>query len=105
VVMSTSLSERIADSMAGAIEEFNTMQPPERHLGTAAETVLLGTDGVLDSLGLVHLLVTVEQRIAADFDMPITIASEKAFSLRSSPFATVRSLTSYVATLVEEANA
>jgi hypothetical protein len=91
--------------MTGAIDEFNSMQPPERHLAKAGETVLLGTNGVLDSLGLVHFLVTVEQRIAADFEIPITIASEKAFSLRNSPFATVHSLTTYVATLVEEANA
>jgi len=103
--MSISVSERVTTSMAGAIEEFNDAQPPDRQLAQAGTTVLLGHGGVLDSLGFVQFLVTVEQRIALDFGAPVTIASEKAFSLRNSPFATVDSLAAYIVTLVEEAAA
>ena len=46
---------------------------------------MFGSDGFLDSLGLVTLLVNIEQKIEASFNMTITIADEKAMSLRRSP--------------------
>ena len=99
-----SLRERVMATLYGAIDEFNAFQPPERQLEKAPETVLLGSQARLDSLGLVSLLITVEQRIASDFGVAATIASEKAFSLRNSPFATVNSLGTYITELLKETN-
>ena len=57
---------------------------------------MFGSDGFLDSLGLVTLLVNIEQKIEASFNMTITIADEKAMSLRRSPFKSIGSLVQYL---------
>lgn len=100
--MNTSAQQLALDSLHSAIDEFNETRSADQRLGKAPETVLLGTDSMLDSLALVNLLVTVEERVSSASSTPITLASEKAFSMRNSPFATVGSLTAYVQSLIEE---
>src|SRR5690606_6785214 len=50
------------------------------------ETQIYGPNSELDSLGLVNLLVDIEQEIYENFNTSITIASEKAMSQNNSPF-------------------
>jgi acyl carrier protein len=70
------------------------------------ETVLVGKDAVLDSLGVVSLVVEVEQRIEGEHDVSITLANDKAMSARNSPFRTIGVLTDHVmATVAEESAA
>jgi acyl carrier protein len=64
-------------------------------------TILFGREGIFDSLGLVSLIVDVEQRIE-DRGISITLGDERAVSQRRSPFRTVQSLTDYVCQLVKE---
>jgi len=94
-------NDRVLVSVNAAIDDFNQVQPAEHHLDKSPETALLGPATRLDSLGLVSFLVTVEQQLATDFGKPITLASDKAFSLRNSPFATIGTLTSYIESLLE----
>lgn len=63
------------------------------------DTVLLGNDAVVDSMGLVNLIVDIEG-LLADNDIEVTLTSEKAMSQRNSPFRTVESLTDYIKELV-----
>ena len=65
-------------------------------------TKLLGRRSILDSMGLVTLLVNIEQRIDEDHGMTITIADERAMSQENSPFLTVKSLSEYTWLLIEE---
>src|SRR5690242_15615896 len=68
------------------------------------ETVLVGTDAVLDSLGVVQLIVEIEQRVEGAHGVSITLANDKAMSQRNSPFRTVGVLTDHViATALEAA--
>lgn len=65
--------------------------------GTAAadiaeDTVLVGQGARLDSLGLVTLIVDVEQRIGDEAGVRVTLADERAMSAAKSPFRTVGSL-------------
>lgn len=64
------------------------------------DTPLLGHNGVVDSLGLVSLLVAVEQAIADELGGQITLADERAFSRKSSPFRTAGTLAAYAAELL-----
>lgn len=59
-------------------------------------TAIFGNKGALDSLGLVTLLVNIEQKIESHYNTSITIADEKAMSLSNSPFKTVGSLIDYI---------
>jgi acyl carrier protein len=69
------------------------------------ETVLVGKDAVLDSLGVVSLIVEVEQRVESDHNASVTLANDKAMSARNSPFRTVGVLTDHVVAMVAEVSA
>lgn len=85
-----------------AIDEFNLQHPPEERLQKSAESVLFGPSGRLDSLGLVDLILAVEQKIAEELDVAVTLADEKAMSQKRSPFRTVGSLADYICHLLDE---
>lgn len=59
------------------------------------ESVLFGRDGVLDSMGLVTLIVAVEQAIEDKFDASAGLADDKAMSQEKSPYRSVASLADY----------
>ena len=77
--------------------------PAPDHLD--AETVLVGKDAVLDSLGVVSLIVEIEQRVEAEHGVSVTLANDKAMSQRNSPFRTVGVLTDHLVTMIAEAGA
>lgn len=60
------------------------------------DTVLVGNDPVLDSLGVVQLIVEVEQRVEQGHSISVTLANDKAMSARNSPFRTVGVLADHV---------
>jgi acyl carrier protein len=66
------------------------------------DTVIVGKDAVVDSLGLVSLVVEIEQRLEAEQNLAVTLASEKAMSQRSSPFRTVGVLADYICEVATE---
>ena len=79
----------IENLIISSVKEINKQFHQEQQLGQSTKTVLFGKDGKLDSLGLVNLLVIIEQNIEDEFDVSITIADEKAMSQKYSPFQTV----------------
>jgi acyl carrier protein len=66
------------------------------------DTRLIGRDGVLDSMGLVTLIVDVEQRLEEEHDIVVVLADDRAMSQKRSPFRTVGSLSDYVCHLLED---
>jgi len=66
------------------------------------ETVLFWKGGVLDSLELVKLISDLEENVFQKFGKQITLADEKAMSLRASPFKTVKTLVDYINRLLIE---
>lgn len=69
------------------------------------DTVLVGKDAVLDSLGVVSLIVEVEQRVEGEHGVSVTLANDKAMSQRNSPFRTVAVLTDHLVAMVAEESA
>ena len=65
-------------------------------------TELFGRDGVLDSMGLVNLVVALEEVIQERYGVAITLADERAMSRSKSPFRTISSLAEYIAKLLRE---
>lgn len=72
--------------------------PPD--LGEA--TRLVGQQAVLDSIGMVTLVVDLEQRVESEYGAVIALANDRAMSMRNSPFRTVGTLTDYVCSLLAE---
>ena len=85
-----------------SVQEINEQLPQEQQLGQSTKTVLFGKDGKLASIGLVNLLVTIEQNIEDVFDVSITIADERAISQKHSPFRTIGTLADYIDMLLRE---
>lgn len=65
-------------------------------------TYLIGHQAILDSLGLVSLIVDIEQKLNEKCGISITIADERAMSQEKSPFRTVDTLAQYVKLLIKE---
>jgi acyl carrier protein len=63
-------------------------------------TALLGNDGVVDSIGLVNLIMDVEMQLNDTRETPVTIADERALSQTRSPFRTVGSLADHIVLLL-----
>ena len=89
----------ILDIVYRVMEELNEGQEPESRLELKEEATLFGRNSKLDSLGLVNLIVGVEQVVLDELNMEITLTDEKAMSQSRSPFRTVKSLVDYVCSL------
>lgn len=81
-----------------SIEQFGTGEGGEVN----ADTVIVGQSAVLDSVGVVSLIVDIEQRLEAEHDVSVTLASEKAMSQRSSPFRTCSVLADHICATIAE---
>lgn len=66
------------------------------------DTVIVGPSAVLDSIGVVSLIVDIEQRLQMDHDIAVTLANEKAMSQKNSPFRTVGVLSNHILESIEE---
>jgi len=94
--------ERITQVILSAIDEVNMQLPKEQQLDKFVDTVLFGSSGKLDSLGLVTLIIATEQKIEQELGITITLADERAISQKNSPFRTIGTLADYSSLLLEE---
>jgi len=90
--------ETILSSLRDLLEATAEGDPPVPD----ETTRLIGRSALLDSMGLVTLIVEVEQRLEADFDLVVVLADDRAMSQTRSPFLSVGSLADYVMQLAAE---
>lgn len=64
--------------------------------GITAETTIVGPDAVIDSIGVVSLIVDIEQKLEMDHQVSVTLANDRAMSQRSSPFRTPNVLADHI---------
>lgn len=57
---------------------------------------LIGSESILDSIGLVTFIVEVEQAFLEDHSISIELASEKAMSRTTSPFISIKTLAKFI---------
>lgn len=67
-----------------------------------ADTIVVGPSAVLDSLGVVSLIVEIEQRLEQEHGWAVTLASDRAMSQRSSPFRSIGVLADYLLEVISE---
>jgi acyl carrier protein len=97
-------SENIIAAIYRAVDWINGELPPDRQLIKAPETRLLGSQSVLDSMHLVSLIVAIEREVEDGFGVALTLADERALSMKASPFRSIRSLADYIAILIRDAS-
>jgi len=66
------------------------------------ETRLIGSKSVLDSLGLVTLVVDIEQRVEQEYGCYVPLTDERAMSQTHSPFRSPLTLADYLSRLLIE---
>lgn len=87
----------IAGIIDGCIEELNQQLPEEAKLVRSSTSILVGEGGTLDSLGLITLLVNVEQALAEKCGISVSLLDElMAEHAGEHPFHTVASLLEWV---------
>ena len=96
------MEEKIMQLIFDSLDELNEQFSNENQLQKSTETILFGKNGQLDSLGLVNLIVIIEQNIEDALNVSITIADEKAMSQKHSPFRTAKTLMNYVQMLLKD---
>ncbi len=94
----TTAYEIVVASLAQVFAQAGTPSPE----AVNSETVLVGKDAVLDSLGVVSLIVEVEQQVEAAHGISVTLANDRAMSQRNSPFRTIGVLTDHLVSMVAE---
>jgi D-alanine--poly(phosphoribitol) ligase subunit 2 len=94
--------DRIFTVLFASVDQLNRELPPEQRLTKEPQTVVFGRGGRLDSLGLVNLLVLTEQHLQDEFNVPVSLADERAMSQEHSPFRTLTTMAEYIGKLLTE---
>ena len=97
------MSQAVIDLIIKTAEELSDQEELELDGDMGPATRLFGEGGVLDSMGLVSLVIAVEQEIEEKFGVSVALADEKALSRRNSPYRTVQSLAEYAGEQIEAA--
>jgi acyl carrier protein len=90
------MKEKIFQLIFIAIDELNEQRSADNQISKTEDTVILGQESMIDSLGLVNLIVSLEQSVNDEMDLEITLADERAMMMESSPFRTVRTLADFI---------
>lgn len=91
--------EKVLQIVYKSIEAINDERQNEHRLELKEETRLLGSKSKLTSLALVTLIIDVEERLADEVGVEISLADEKAMSQTRSPFRDVKSIVDYICSL------
>jgi acyl carrier protein len=91
----------LADILFPVVDEAKKTIASAAGLEPTAASLLFG-DGGLDSVGLVRFIVMVEEKIEDETSVELTLASDKAMSRKSSPFATLQALADYIGECLTE---
>lgn len=94
--------DKILDTIYNSIDEVNLQSEVGNKLDKKEDTILYGMNSRLDSLGLVNLIVEVEQRFQDELGVTIDLTDEKALSQKSSPFLSVTTLSEYISGLINK---
>ena len=92
---------QVEEVVVAAIRVINQGRTPEHRLAEDAQAALYGAGSPLDSLGLVALLIEVEEGLR-ETGAAISLSDERAVSQKHSPFRSVPTLVDYIARLLAE---
>ena len=88
--------ETIKDVIFSAAKSFNTTQDPNSQIVLDEATVLIGQGAAIDSMGLVSLLIEIEQQLQEKLQLSVNFTSEKAMAARVSPFRRIRTVIEFI---------
>lgn len=93
--------EAILATLLEVMRTMNLARDPASQLLVSPDAAVFGPDSPLDSLGLLTLLLDLEEALR-DGGCPVVLSDDRAMSQTRSPFRSVASLVEYVGSLVRE---
>lgn len=90
------LKEDVLNLVLRAVESHCDENSIAVDITNGEELRLFGGESLLDSMGLVSLIVLIEEEIEDKYNISVVLADEKAMSRRTSPFARVSYLVDYI---------
>lgn len=79
-----------------AVDDLNRQLPKEGQLEKSTETVLSGEGGQLDSLGIINLIIAVEQKVEDEFHTVITLTDDMLLLVADGPLRTIDTLADFL---------
>lgn len=96
------MKQKIIDIILHEVSELNEQLDQKVAIENGENAGLYGLTGVLDSLGLVTLIVAIEQAVEDELGLVISLADERAMSQKNSPFRTIGTLADYIVKVSQE---
>lgn len=94
---------RLVEIVVAAVGDYAASTGGGQAAPVSGSTVLFGPKGALDSIGLVSVLVALEQELAESHGLAVSLMDDRAMSRERSPFRTPETLADYVLDLAGEA--
>jgi acyl carrier protein len=83
-----------------SIQTINELRDEPDKLALSEDTLLTGRASKLDSLGLVNLVVSIEERFNERFGVEIVLTDERVMMQGENVFENVKTLADYIASVV-----
>ncbi|MBT8423043.1 MAG: hypothetical protein HKN56_09250 [Gammaproteobacteria bacterium] len=90
------LQDKVEIAVNNAVARLNEMRDADSQLGTDPNTVLTGSEGQLDSMGLINLLLFVEEELAGALGTPVDVMTTVGEQAASSASFTIGELTALI---------
>ncbi|MCZ0205472.1 hypothetical protein ACIG54_25320 [Streptomyces achromogenes] len=90
------MSDRLLELIGNVVADINERRDEKIPTDDLLHVSLYGDSGVFDSMHLVNFLTLVEEAIEDEYDVEISLTSEKAVSRRISPFSGVGRLIEFI---------
>ena len=96
------MKEKILKLVIASVHQIGEESESEVLKNANEDTLLFGVN--LDSIGTVLLLTELEESIAEEFNLQISLSDERTMSQKTSPFLSVKILVRYLDRLINKAN-
>jgi len=87
---------RVLEVLFDAVDSVNELLDEDKQIAKSFDTVLIGDDSQLDSLGLINFILAVEEKVADEFNEIVVLADETLFDLPERPFRSIDALADYI---------
>ncbi|EAL5963679.1 hypothetical protein KJK83_000178 [Campylobacter jejuni] len=94
------MQEKIQNLIINSLKNLADELENEELKNPTQNTKIYGIEGLLDSLALVSFITDLEESLVTKLEIEITLADEKAMSLKNSPFKDVQTLAQYIASQI-----
>jgi len=95
------MNEKVKAAIYSAIDEINKQLPNENRLDKSLDTVVIGPESKIDSLGIVNLIVTIEENIEENCAIAISLTEDTTIFAEDNQSQTVASLCEEIGKMLE----